>query len=574
MSGLYTLHQGQNTVETRREEERLFVTQQKSRTENMTDREVNYSCYLLCSVFFCVFGNSFLYGYNIGDVNNPAKIIQMFYEDVLTQRAGGEPTDKPKNQSVNVVGLGNSSSNLNSSYVTTPKNNTKISPLDYEAPIEVEWLWSVTVAIFVLFGMVGAFISGKWADYFGRKRGMILITFIMFLAALFGGIPKITRSFEVLIVHRALVGLHCGLNVSLASLYLAEISPKKIRGAIGTCHQLFITVGILWSNIMGVSKLFGTHELWEWVFIFNAIPALVCLIGLPFCPESPRYLLIKKNEEEEARDALRKLRGYFDVEDEIDEMKVEARKSQSVQSFTLKQLLTTVDLRWPVIIACVLQISQQWSGINAVMSFSSFMYKNAGVEKSVVEWVVCLTSLINVLTTIVAVPLMEKLGRRPLLIYPMCCMVISFIALTIFHNLQYDSDLQESRGVFAIIAIIAMHTYVIGFALGLGPIPFIVVGEIFRQEPRAAAMSLSLTFNWVCNFILNLIFRFMQKAMLGYVYLPFIGILVGAILFIFFKVPETKNRTFDEIAATITRGRHAKEPFEDGEEMQKMNEKS
>lgn len=530
----------------------------------MTDREVNYSCYLICSVFFCVFGNSFLYGYNIGDVNNPAKIIQMFYHDVLDERAGIKEMDD--NTTV-VTYSGNSTGNM-----TIPIKRSEMNYLNYEAPDNVEWLWSITVAIFVLFGMIGAFASGAWADYFGRKRGMILITFIMFVAAIFGGIPKVTRSFEVLIVHRALVGLHCGLNVSLASLYLAEISPKKIRGAIGTCHQLFITVGILWSNIMGVSKLFGTKELWEWVFIFNAFPALVCLIGLPFCPESPRYLLIKKSEEEEARDALRKLRGYFDVEDEIDEMKVEARKSQSVESFTLKQLLTTVDLRWPVIIACVLQISQQWSGINAVMSFSSFMYKNAGVELTVVEWVVCLTSLINVITTLIAVPLMEKAGRRPLLLYPMVCMVVSFIALTIFHNLQYEESLQGSRGVFAIVAIIAMHTYVIGFALGLGPIPFIVVGEIFRQEPRAAAMSLSLTFNWVCNFILNLIFRFMQKAMLGYVYLPFIGILIGAIVFIFFKVPETKNRTFDEIAATITRGRKARPPFDDlGEEMQKMN---
>ncbi|XP_078336749.1 solute carrier family 2, facilitated glucose transporter member 1-like [Crassostrea virginica] len=533
----------------------------------MTDREVNYSCYLICSVFFCVFGNSFLYGYNIGDVNNPAKIIQMFYEDVIDERAGLDTS----NQSVTVVLVTDNSSGIPRSYNKTIIPRSMMNYLDYTAKTEVEWLWSITVAIFVLFGMFGAFASGKWADYFGRQRGMILITFIMFLAAIFGGIPKVTRSFEVLIVHRALVGLHCGLNVSLASLYLAEISPKKIRGAIGTCHQLFITVGILWSNIMGVSKLFGTKDLWEWVFIFNAFPALVCLIGLPFCPESPRYLLIKKNEEEEARDALRKLRGYFDVEDEIDEMKVEARKSQSVQSFTLKELLTTIDLRWPIIIACVLQISQQWSGINAVMSFSSFMYENAGVEKTTVEWIVCLTSLINVITTLVAVPLMEKAGRRPLLLYPMVCMVVSFIALTIFHNLQREESLAESKGVFAIIAIIAMHTYVIGFALGLGPIPFIVVGEIFLQEPRAAAMSLSLTFNWVCNFILNLIFRFMQTSMQGYVYLPFIVILIGAITFIFFKVPETKNRTFDEIAATISRGREAKAPFDDGEEMQKMN---
>ncbi|XP_071145555.1 solute carrier family 2, facilitated glucose transporter member 1-like isoform X1 [Mytilus edulis] len=553
------------------------------------EREINYTFTLLFSVAICVIGNSFLYGYNIGVVNNPAGVIRVFYVETIMIRKELLPENwfeikdqylemmenmKMQNLTVNLTVISDTSN------ATAPGNASGFNISDTIAKIKyvsenddkVELLWSVTVAIFVLFGMIGAFASGKFADYFGRKKGMIIITVIMFLAAICGGIPIVARSFEVIIVHRALVGLHCGLNVSLASLYLAEISPKKIRGAIGTCHQLFITIGILWSNIMGVSKLAGTHKQWPWVFIFNAFPALICLVAMPFCPESPRYLLINRGDEETARHGLKSLRGYLDVEDEIDEMKVEARKSQSVKQFSLKELLTSPELRVPIIIACCLQIAQQFSGINAVMSYSSFMYENAGVDLKLIEWIVCLTSLINMLTTLPAVPMIEKLGRRMLLLFPMVLMAVSFVILTIFHNLQYDEGLQGSRHIFAIIGIVAMHTYVIGFAVGLGPIPFIVVGEIFRQEPRAAAMSLSLTFNWICNFILMMVFRFMQKAMRGFVYLPFIGVLVLALIFIWFMVPETKNKTFDQIAASIHKGGRNQDNMlnHEGEELQSM----
>lgn len=550
----------------------------------MIRREINLTSTLLFSVAICVIGNSFLYGYNIGVVNNPAGVIRVFYVETGMIRKQLLPEnwfeikdqylemmENMKMQNLTVTSDTNATASGNGTGFDIGKVMAQIKVASIKND-EIELLWSVTVAIFVLFGMIGAFASGKFADYFGRKKGMIIITVVMFLAAIFGGIPIVARSFEVIIIHRALVGLHCGLNVSLASLYLAEISPKKIRGAIGTCHQLFITIGILWSNIMGVSKLAGTHKQWPWVFIFNAFPAFICLVGMPFCPESPRYLLIKRGDEEAARHGLKSLRGYLDVEDEIDEMKVEARKSQSVKQFSLKELLTSPELRIPIIIACCLQIAQQFSGINAVMSFSSFMYENAGVDINLIEWIVCLTSLINMLTTIPAVPMIEKLGRRILLLFPMGLMAVSFIVLTIFHNLQYNESLQDSRHIFAIIGIIAMHTYVIGFAVGLGPIPFIVVGEIFRQEPRAAAMSLSLTFNWICNFILMMVFRFMQKAMLGFVYLPFIGVLVLAIVFIYFMVPETKNKTFDQISSSIHKGGLNQDNMlnHEGEELQSM----
>lgn len=558
------------------------------------ERDVKYTFWLFFSVFICVFGNSFLYGYNIGVVNAPADIVKVFYAHVHLSRGGEEtiyrrvdgkdrlyyvktPAVDNKtlvdivlldNATTRAPAIGNDSSA--SSNVTAVDPN--IATVDDNL---LDLLWSVTVAIFVLFGMIGAFVSGKVADHFGRKLGMIIITVIMFLAALFGGIPTVAKSPECLIISRALVGLHCGINISLASLYLAEISPKKIRGAIGTCHQLFITVGILWSMCMGLPEITGTWNLWPICFAFNAIPAVCCLVFFPFCPESPRFLLIKKNDEDGAKKALKKLRGYDDVEDEIEEMRVEARKASKIKTFTLKQLLTTPELKMPIIIAVVMQVAQQWSGINAAMSYSIFIFKQANVPEASIPYVIVAQGAINVLATIVAVPLMEKAGRRPLLLFPMCGMVLSFIVLTICLNLLKNPAFEESKNSLAIVCIVVMLTYVIGFALGLGPIPFIVVSEIFRQEPRAAAMSFSLAFNWICNFILMLTFRFIQKGIEEYTYIIFVVILIASIVFIFFFVPETKNRTFDDIAASIAFGRAKKQPAfgEDGEEMQPMGEK-
>ncbi|XP_050414501.1 solute carrier family 2, facilitated glucose transporter member 1 isoform X1 [Patella vulgata] len=553
---------------------------QPTTESNPAERETNYTFTLIFSTFVAVLGNSFLYGYNIGVVNTPALIIQEFYRKVYFERAGGNYGNLQDFDKQLI------SKNLTFENGTLRANQSEIDDLSDKLGVdhalllekwEIELLWSTTVAAFVLFGMIGAFTSAKVADFFGRKKGMIVITFVMFIAAIFGGITKVAASPECLIISRIFVGLHSGLNVSLAALYLAEISPKKIRGAIGTCHQLAITVGILSSQILGLNELLGTVDLWPWLFAFNAIPLFIHLVCWPLCPESPRYLLIKKNEEQEATIALRKLRGYDDVEDEIEEMRIESKRSVSGTNFSMHQLLTTPELRFPTVVACLLQVTQQWSGINAVMSYSTFIFGQAQVPTEKIGYVIVGTGSINVLCTVIAVPLMEKLGRRPLLLWPMCMMAISFLLMTVFINLQFNVDLVEHHSTFAMICIVLMHIYVIGFALGLGPIPFILVSEIFRQEPRAAAMSLSTAFNWICNFVLMLAFPFMKDGLGAYTYLLFTIILAAAVVFIFFFVPETKNRTFDEIVASLglTRGRGPKSSykFPDEAELQPMGEK-
>ncbi|KAJ8303570.1 hypothetical protein KUTeg_019966 [Tegillarca granosa] len=387
----------------------------------MADKKNHLTCTLLFSTIIAIFGNSFLYGYNIGAVNNPAEVVRRFYARILLERAGllhhhddesinnNMTTLKTTSSPVTVASFINSSSLSGNESITDEKEIEK----EVEEDPVLELLWAITVAIFVLFGMFGAFGSSKIADHFGRKKGMILITFFMFIAGILGAIPKAINSFEVIIVHRAFVGLHCGLSMSLVSLYIAEISPKQIRGALGACHQLFITIGILSSNIIGVRQLTGNDRLWPFVFAFNAFPSFVCLVCMPFCPESPRFLLINKKQEADARKAMQRLRGYDDMEDEMDEMKIEASKMQSVKAFSIKQLLVTPGLRLPTFIATMSMAAQQLSGINAVMSYSSFMFKNAGVPDNIIQWV-------------------------------------------------------DNHSAFAVIGIISMHTYVIGFAIGLG----------------------------------------------------------------------------------------------------------
>ncbi|XP_060565835.1 solute carrier family 2, facilitated glucose transporter member 1-like isoform X2 [Ruditapes philippinarum] len=566
----------------------------KAHASPIIEREAKMTTWLFFSITVCVFGNSFLYGYNIGVVNSPASLIKAFYFKVYLARDGIETDYYVDDKSLHYLSLPNQTTTIatvvnNSSLglnYTVNSNGTTVAPTTTVHPLLaksadeikddnfIELMWSITVALFVFFGMVGAFSSGRIADYFGRKKGMIIITVLMFVASIFGAITSVANSPECLMVSRVFVGLHNGISVSLASLYLAEISPKSIRGAVGTCHQLFITIGILWSMVLGLPDLCGTWGAWPVLFGFNALPALVCLLLFPLCPESPRYMLIKKNDEDGAKKALIKLRGYLDVEDELEEMRAEARKASSIETFTLKKLLSTPELKLPIIIAVVMQIAQQWSGINAAMSYSSFIFEQAQVPDQTIPYVVVGQGAINVIATIICVPLMEKLGRRPLLIFPMGGMVLSFLVLTVSLNLLTSGDFDEHKFALAMVSITVMMTYVIGFAVGLGPIPFIVVGEIFRQEPRAAAMSFSLAFNWICNFILMLTFRFIQKGIGAYTYLIFIVILVASIVFITIFVPETKNKTFDEIAQSIAFGRQNKgNAFgQDAEELQPMGD--
>ncbi|KAJ3609812.1 hypothetical protein NHX12_024322, partial [Muraenolepis orangiensis] len=278
-------------------------------------------------------------------------------------------------------------------------------------------VWSFSVAIFSVGGMVGSFSVGVMANRFGRKRSMFLVNVLAVIGGLLMGFSTLCSSYEMVIAGRLVIGLFCGLFTGLTPMYVGEVSPTPLRGAFGTLHQLGVVIGILIAQVFGLEFLLGSEKL-------------------------PRFLLINLNKEEEARRALVRLRGTEDVSKDMQEMKEESAKMAVEKKVTILELFRSSAYRQPLLIATMLQLSQQLSGINAPI------YATIGA------------GIVNTVFTVVSLFLVEKAGRRTLHLLGLGGMAVSALLMTISLLL-----------------------------LGPGPIPWFIVAELFSQGPRPAAMA-------------------------------------------------------------------------------------
>lgn len=182
---------------------------------------------------------------------------------------------------------------------------------------EVTMIWSVAVSIFCVGGMIGGSLVGWIADRFGRKGGLLLNNILVVLTVIFEGSAKAAKSYEMIIVGRFLIGINSGLNAGLAPMYLAEISPVHLRGAVGTVYQLVITISILVSQILGLEQVLGTAEQWPLLLCLTIVPAIFQICTLPLCPESPKYLLLSRGKDMDAQRGKRKNSILCNKEDKI-----------------------------------------------------------------------------------------------------------------------------------------------------------------------------------------------------------------------------------------------------------------
>ncbi|NXE17930.1 GTR5 protein, partial [Ardeotis kori] len=493
------------------------------------------------------FGSSFQYGYNVSVINSPAPYMQDFYNRTHFNRSG-VPMD--------------------SGFQTL--------------------LWSLTVSMYPLGGLFGSLLVWPLVNNCGRKGTLLLNNLFSIVAAILMGTSELAKTFEVIIVSRVIIGVFAGLASNVVPMFLGEVSPKNLRGAIGVVPQLFITVGILVAQILGLNSILGkaegkalawdcsvgsTGERFFTVVIFvsldagwpvllglTGIPSLIQLLILPFCPESPRYLLIQKGNEEQARKALQRLRGWDDVDDEIEEMRQEDRSEKEEGQFSVLSLCTFKGLRWQLISIIVMMMGQQLSGINAVFYYADRIFQSAGVDDNNVQYVTVATGAINVVMTLLAVFIVESLGRRMLLLvgFGLCC--ASCAVLTVALNLQ------STVSWMSYLSIVCVIVYIIGHAIGASPIPFVMITEMFLQSSRPAAFMVGGSVHWLCNFTVGLVFLYMEAGLGPYCFLIFCAICLASIIYIFFIVPETKNKTFMEINKIMAK-RNKVEIQEDKEEL-------
>ncbi|XP_040008591.1 solute carrier family 2, facilitated glucose transporter member 1-like isoform X3 [Xiphias gladius] len=454
---------------------------------------------LMMAVGTAVIG-SLQFGYNTGVINAPQTIIESFYNETWSSR------------------------------FSEPISQTTLTAL-----------WSLSVAIFSVGGMFGSCSVGLFVNHFGRRNSMLIANVLAFIAAAFMGFSKLAASFEMLIIGRFIVGLYSGLSTGFVPMYVEEISPTSLRGALGTLHQLGVVIGILMAQIFGIESIMGNASLWPLLLGFTLLPAVLQCVLLPLCPESPRYLLINCNEESKARRILMKLRGTDEVSEDMEEMKEESQHMKMEKKVTILELFRSPIYRQPIFVAIMLQLSQQLSGINAVFYYSTGIFERAGVSQPVFATIGA--GVVNTAFTVVSLFVVERTGRRPLHLIGLMGMAVSAVFLTVAMAL-----LDQLRWM-SYVSIAAIFSFVAFFEIGPGPIPWFIVAELFSQGPRPAAIAVAGFSNWSANFLVGMCFQYVEQLCGPYVFIIFTVLLLGFFVFTYFKVPETKGRTFDEIAA-------------------------
>nr|NP_001261237.1 glucose transporter 1, isoform W [Drosophila melanogaster]AGB93932.1 glucose transporter 1, isoform W [Drosophila melanogaster] len=485
------------------EELREYVDRLEEHTHRRKLRllEQGLTFFLTYSIFSAVLG-MLQFGYNTGVINAPEKNIENFMKDVYKDRYGEDISEE-----------------------------------------FIQQLYSVAVSIFAIGGMLGGFSGGWMANRFGRKGGLLLNNVLGIAGACLMGFTKVSHSYEMLFLGRFIIGVNCGLNTSLVPMYISEIAPLNLRGGLGTVNQLAVTVGLLLSQVLGIEQILGTNEGWPILLGLAICPAILQLILLPVCPESPRYLLITKQWEEEARKALRRLRASGSVEEDIEEMRAEERAQQSESHISTMELICSPTLRPPLIIGIVMQLSQQFSGINAVFYYSTSLFMSSGLTEESAKFATIGIGAIMVVMTLVSIPLMDRTGRRTLHLYGLGGMFIFSIFITISFLIK------EMIDWMSYLSVVATLGFVVFFAVGPGSIPWMITAELFSQGPRPSAMAIAVLVNWMANFVVGIGFPSMKTALENYTFLPFSVFLAIFWIFTYKKVPETKNKTFEEILA-------------------------
>ncbi|XP_061741796.1 solute carrier family 2, facilitated glucose transporter member 1 isoform X2 [Nerophis ophidion] len=462
---------------------------------DMACQESHLTAILLISILAAVLG-SLQVGYHTGNVNAPAKIIEAFFNETWTDR---------HNQTISEHSL--------------------------------TLLWSLSVSIKDFGALLGSLGVKYLADSFGRRNSILIVNSLSVVGACLMVISKVIESFEALILGRLLFGLFCGLVMSLNPLYIQEVSPTALRGAFATLNQVAYASGILLGMVAGLETMMGTKDLWDMMLSLSLIPALAQFLILPFCPESPRFLLLNQGEDSKAEAALLKLRGNPErVLAELEEMKAEAAHIQhrvSVYDFIKKR-----SYRLPIIIVLIVTLSSQLSGFNAIVNYSTTMFQAQFHEA---KYLTLGVGAVNVFFTLVAFFLMEKAGRRNLLLTGYMCIALCNVLLTVVDSVVH---LVPEMGTLQVLLVFCLIS---AYELGPGPISWFIAAELFDQPGRPLAMSFASMLNWGGKFVLALLFPPVLQMIGGYTYLIFMVVALVGFTLTWFRLPETKGRTFDEI---------------------------
>ena len=447
--------------------------------------------YLIFATFSAVLG-LFQLGYNASSMNQPHFVIEMFLNKTFEDRYSTELTTE-----------------------------------------SVATYFSIAVTIFSVGGMIGALSAGRLGEKLGRRNALLYTQSFSIIGALLQGLCKYVSSYEMLLLGRLLAGVSNGVFEGISTLYLVEIAPTNVRGAVGTLNALGYTIGILTGTILGLSNVLGGEETWPILLALPLVPSILQVLILPFMPETPRYLFIAKREFAQAEEALIKLRNTENVDQDLMSLQMEEQAYIDDTNYTIFELLLSSTYHLPLFVGAFLHLSKSLTGYTAFRCYSTRFFSSVGLDDQISEYLTIALSVAGVLATMVTIPLMDRAGRRTLQLTGLGGIVFSFMMITAGLNLNKFID--------KILVVLFSLTFVVFCKIGPGTIPWVATGELFIQGPRAAANSVCIFLNWAGGMIVAIVFPQLMNYAFNFSLIPFIvlSLIFFVIQIVYF--PETKN---------------------------------
>ncbi|XP_055064783.2 solute carrier family 2 member 11, like [Misgurnus anguillicaudatus] len=456
---------------------------------------------LIATILISGIGGTFQYGFNISVLNSPSVFIKTLVNSTCQLRYGRSLE-----------------------------------------PWELSLIWSFIVSIYSVGGLIGALCAGRLATLFGRKKTLLLNNVLAICGAVLMLLSKTALSFEMIMVGRILYGINAGVGLTVHTLYLLECAPKRLRGMVGVSVASFVSFGKFTGQLLGISELLGTEERWIWLLAVSGAAGLLQLLTLPFLPESPRYLLLERADKDGCEMALRRLWGAKnDPKPEMEEMLAEHAALKGVKIHRVMDLIFDISVRWQLLTIIVTFITLQLCGINAVYLYSFDVFQAAGIPKENVRYAAIGTGLCEISASLACVLFIESTGKRVLLFrgYLLMAAALALLTVTLY--------LQGSVTWMPYCSMVLILIYIVIFSTGPAAVTSPLPAEIFTQSYKPSAFAVGCTLNWVGLFLVGMLFPLIVKHLDYFCFLIFFAFCFFSGIFVWFSVPETKNKTVLEI---------------------------
>ena len=397
------------------------------------------------------------------------------------------------------------------------------------------------VSVLLLGAIAGAQLTGRIADRLGRKKTLVLVAVTFSIGI---GVAALSGGYAILLIGRLIMGLGVGGVSVVVPTYMSEIAPAQIRGRVLTLNQLLIVIGLLVSYVVDLAFA-GSHD-WRAMFAVGLIPALALALGALRLPESPSWLM-NHGKEAEAKSEIAAVAGDDAADKTIARYRGESEERNRAgagQESAGKgwRVLTAPRLRAALVVGLTLAVLQQFAGINTIMYYAPTIMQKTGLSSSNSILYSVFIGVINLAATIVSLRLIDRVGRRPLLLASLVGMLGSLVLLGLSFVAHWSS----------VITLLCILTYIVAFALGMGPVFWVLLGEIFPSQDRAEGVSAGSTMNWTANFVVSLAFLPLVSAIgQGQTFWLFAVVCAFGIWFVGRYVPETKDREYSEINAEL-----------------------